>query len=1164
MKHFLGVLSNKRFAHLFCIQGFSILNQSLFIGAILSLWLIQPFLKLSFHNNLFLGLIVLLFQLPSLLFSGFAVALINAVERSRLMRALKFFQLFLAMLSFLSFYLHSYPFLMLLLFLWGIHNTFYTSLKNVLLPTYLEKIDLITGNGLIITETFITVLLGIYLGYFLHNSLGSLNDLGIFILGLFMLVTSLIGLWWSYRLPEESIQVPQLNLKWNLYLQFISHIQQLTANQSIYLLIKVISWFLFSANLFLITLFLYSIQVLHANPPLIIVLGVLLTVGLGAGVLLCQIGLKNSIELYYTPIAALGISLVMLDFAKASRYFFNSEFSGKVIDFFSISFGLHISLDLLCIGFLGGIALVPLFAILQSSAESKQRAAYMVINHLFNSIGFSFSILSCIVILSLFSLSPGFLLLALMNLFLAIYSCRLLSEHLVRAIARKVLTFFYRVEVQGIENYINAGEKVVLLVEHVSSLDAGFLAAFLPDKLIFAFNTQTAKKTWLFLFHHFINVYQVNPTKPMSLKGLFKSLEEINCCVFFLESKKTASLPMLTAYDGPAFIAEKIKAKVILVKIEGAELSLFARFRNGIKMRWFPKIRLIFSNPCLFQTPQNLYGRRLRKWKGRLLYEEMVKFDFKNQNICRTYIQALIDAQARHGKKHVIAEDVERKPMTYQQLLIRSLILGRLIAQKTKPGEMVGVLLPTSQAFLILFTALHWRGCIPIILNFSSGVQHVLSACELTRLKYIYTSRRFVSRAKLEEMITALHNQKIEIIYLEDLRQQIHFWHFVIEYIHSLNPMKFYANTLSQLKQQRPSLIQGVSELPSVILFTSGSENRPKAVVLSHQNLLANCAQMASSIDFTSQDIAFNALPVFHSFGLTVGLILPLVYGVKVFLYPSPLHYRIVPELVYDSGATIFYSTDTFLTGYAKYARVYDFQRIRFIFAGAEKLHEETRRTWGEKFGVIIYEGYGVTEAAPVLSTNTPMLNQTGTVGCLLPGLEYRIEAIEGIKNGGRLWVRGPNIMQGYLKSAADFELETPLDGWHDTGDIVSISEEGFITLLGRAKRFAKIGGEMISLTAVENFIQTMFPDGSHAVIQIPNARKGEQLALFTTCTTLTRDHLMKNWKVGHMPMLSLPKYIYQLEALPILGSGKVNYPALQGMLKTDIDDQSPSNFTTL
>jgi acyl-[acyl-carrier-protein]-phospholipid O-acyltransferase/long-chain-fatty-acid--[acyl-carrier-protein] ligase len=303
-------------------------------------------------------------------------------------------------------------------------------------------------------------------------------------------------------------------------------------------------------------------------------------------------------------------------------------------------------------------------------------------------------------------------------------------------------------------------------------------------------------------------------------------------------------------------------------------------------------------------------------------------------------------------------------------------------------------------------------------------------------------------------------------------------------------------------------------------------------------------------IAVNGQDKVFNVMPVFHSFGLTGGLVMPLIGGVPVYLYPSPLHYRIVPELVYGSNSTIMFGTDTFLTGYARSAHPYDFHRIRLIVSGAEAVKDRTRQTYMEKFGVRILEGYGVTETAPVLAINTPLSNKSGTVGRLAPLMEARLEPVPGIEDGGRLYVRGPNVMLGYMRTENPGVLEPPHDGWHDTGDIVAIDAQGFLTIKGRAKRFAKIAGEMVSLSAVEALAAELWPNLVTIVVSVPDARKGEKLVLLTTDKTLTREPFQKQVKAKGLSELNVPAEILVVDSIPLLGSGKPDYVAATTLVK--------------
>jgi acyl-[acyl-carrier-protein]-phospholipid O-acyltransferase/long-chain-fatty-acid--[acyl-carrier-protein] ligase len=348
-------------------------------------------------------------------------------------------------------------------------------------------------------------------------------------------------------------------------------------------------------------------------------------------------------------------------------------------------------------------------------------------------------------------------------------------------------------------------------------------------------------------------------------------------------------------------------------------------------------------------------------------------------------------------------------------------------------------------------------------------------------------------------------------------------------------------------------------ESPAVILYTSGSEGTPKGVVLSHKNILANCAQLASRVDFGPQDKVLNVLPMFHSFGLTGGTLLPILNGIKTFYYPSPLHYRIVPELIYDTNSTIMFGTDTFLSAYARFANPYDMHSLRYIFAGAEKLREETRRAYADTYGVRIFEGYGATEMSPVISINTPMQNRPGTVGRLLPGLEYRLENVPGIEEGGRLELKGPNVMLGYLKADAPGVIQAPAGGWYDTGDIVAMDAQGYISIKGRQKRFAKIGGEMVSLTAVEVAITKLWPEHKHAVVNLPDAKKGEQIILLTDKPDATREDLVRYFRDQKIPELSLPKRIMVVATLPVLGTGKTDYQKAKALAVEPTREPAPA-----
>lgn len=503
----------------------------------------------------------------------------------------------------------------------------------------------------------------------------------------------------------------------------------------------------------------------------------------------------------------------------------------------------------------------------------------------------------------------------------------------------------------------------------------------------------------------------------------------------------------------------------------------------------------------------------------------------------QTIFDALIAARETYGDKEIL-EDPDRKPLTYTGLIRAAFVLGRKIAAMTEPAERVGILLPSSGGVVVTYFALHAHGRVPVMLNFTSGERNIKAALEAAGVKKILTAKRFVTQAKLEALIEDLATAA-EIVWLDDVRGTIGLQDKIYGLMAGMMPKRFRVRT-------EPSS-------PGVVLFTSGSFGAPKGVVLSQANLVANCRQVAQHIELKPEWVMFNPLPTFHCFGLTGGVLLPLLQGMKAFQYPSPLHAKQIVELLPQVKASILFATDTFLNQYARVAGPDDFDTLQFVVAGAERVRDETHHLFNTRFhGLKLLEGYGATEAAPVVAVNHPDRNRPGTVGQMLPGMEWRLEPVGGIEEGGRLYLRGPNVMKGYLSATDPMAIEPLKDGWHDTGDIVSIDEDGYVCILGRVKRFAKIGGEMVSLTAVEGLASAVWPDARHAVVSIPDSRKGEKLVLVTDRKDADVSRLAE-WARSHgAPELAVPKKIMRVGEVPVLGTGKTDYVAIQQMAELD------------
>jgi acyl-[acyl-carrier-protein]-phospholipid O-acyltransferase/long-chain-fatty-acid--[acyl-carrier-protein] ligase len=591
-------------------------------------------------------------------------------------------------------------------------------------------------------------------------------------------------------------------------------------------------------------------------------------------------------------------------------------------------------------------------------------------------------------------------------------------------------------------------------------------------------------------------------------------------------------------YDGPAFLAARTGAAVLPVRIDGALLSPFSRLKEPFPQRWFPKIRLTVFPVEYFPVPEARTGKLRRRITSNQMRRMMERTIFETRKKT-TIHEAFLDAVDLYGKDTEILDDVRKEGQSYGDLVRASLALGRIVAGLSKEGETVGVLTPNAGATVGLVLGMMMQRRIPAMLNYSAGVEGMQVACDAARIRTVITSKAFLERARLTEKIDQLRH--VEILYLEDLRTRFG----LLDKIWLMG---------WALRAPRRTMLPTRAEEPAVVLFTSGSEGKPKGVVLSHDSVLANVAQIRAVIEFSNRDKFLSALPMFHSFGLTACVLLPLVSGARIWLYPSPLHFRLIPELVYDSSCTVLFGTPSFLARYGQAAHPYDFRSTRYVVAGAEKLSGEVRQLWMEKFGIRILEGYGATECSPVLSVNTPLAAKPGTVGVLLPGIEHKVVPVPGIDDGGALHVRGPNVMLGYWRHTAPGVLEPPSssvgEGWYDTGDVVEVDEEGFVSIRARLKRFAKVAGEMVSLEAVERIAAAAIskPRYEFAASTKPQENRGEIVVLFTQDPELNRATLRAAAAELGLPELAVPRRIELVDKLPRLGTGKVDYVTLKKM----------------
>ncbi len=681
---------------------------------------------------------------------------------------------------------------------------------------------------------------------------------------------------------------------------------------------------------------------------------------------------------------------------------------------------------------------------------------------------------------------------------------------------------------------------VLLLPNHVSWWDWIFAGVFLDEDWKFVTSSTTAEISWV---HRLIMVnrrtFPVDITSPYAVKHMAEYLQKGGRLVLFPEGRISITGSLMKLFDGTGFLISKTGARVITAYIRGAHRLPFSR--NPDLKKLFPRVSIHFSDVL---TPPHIVNASATEVRTRIadwLRDQMLKLQFDTEMAFGpNTVPAAVTAAAREFPARVVLQDLTMKELTYRKVVIGAELLSRQWRQLLAPDrQRIGVLLPNVNAFPVALLSLWAASRVPAVLNYTTGPAILLACSRLADIKEIITSRTFLQRLKLDS--TQLEAAGIKLLFLEDVRQRIP------------SSAKFAALLRALLRPHIDSR-DCSPEDTAVILFTSGSEGDPKGVELTHRNLLANIRQMRSVIDLMDRDRFFNALPLFHSFGLTVGLLLPLVRGVFTFLYPSPLHYRVVPSACYNLNCTVFFGTNTFLMGYGRKAHPYDFRSVRYLFAGAEKIQETTMALWMKRFGVRVLEGYGATECSPCISVNLPMRPRQGSAGEFLPGIEHKLQHVEGIEEegAGRLFVRGPNVMRGYLNPQADARFKAD-SGWYDTGDIAKIDRDGFVYILGRLKRFAKISGEMVSLAAVEEAFIGAFPQYglkfTVAVLARPDEDRGEKLVAVTNEPKLTLEEVRQVIRSRGLGNLAVPREVRYLREIPRLGTGKVNVRELEKLV---------------
>lgn len=1124
------LMMSRRFAPLFWTQFLSAFNDNFLKNTLVFLIL---FTLAKDQAASLVTLAGAVFMAPFLLLSALGGEIADRFDKALIARRLKFTEIAAAAVAVAGIALSSIPVLMTALLMFGTISALFGPIKYGILPDHLERKELPKANAWIESATFAAILGGTIAG-----GVVSADGIGVWVFGPIMMALA-VGCWFVSRfIPSTGSAAPNLAIDKNIFRSTWRQVADLRTDTRIWRAGLMTSWFWLVGAIVLSILPTLIKDSLGGNEIAVTAYLAVFAVSIAIGSAIAAWMSQGRMVLLPAPVGTALLALFGLHLAWTIGSMQPSPKAETLAAFFAGPNTIRVAIDLAGMAIAAAFLVVPTFAAVQAWSPEARRArvvaAVSIVNAGFMTVG---GILVAAIQATGVSIAGILFGLVAANAVAAWLMLKYLPTNPFRDFVSILFRAFLRLEIEGIENLKAAGKAPILALNHVSFLDGPLALTLTDEEPVFAIDYTIAQAWWMKPFMKFARALPLNPAKPMSTRTLIKIVQGGDPLVIFPEGRITVTGGLMKVYDGAAMVADKTSSMVVPVRIEGLEKSYFSRLTSQhVRRRLFPKVKVTILEPVKLEVAQELKGRQRRAAAGSALYQVMSDLVFRTQDIGKTVLEKIIETANERGMKELAVQDPVTGSLSYGKLLTAAAVLGEKFEHLYAGQQTLGIMLPNANGACAALLGVMSAGKVPAMINFTAGAANILSACKAAEVRTVLTSRAFVEQAKLGPVVEEI-GRSVDIVWLDDLRATI-----------GLKDKLF-----GLLRKATPRVARKADD-PAAILFTSGSEGTPKGVVLTHRNILANAAQAASRIDFHSGDKVFNVLPIFHSFGMTAGTVLPLISGVPVYFYPSPLHYRIVPELIYASNATIIFGTDTFLSGYARTAHPYDFRSVRYCFAGAEPVKAATRTTYMEKFGLRILEGYGVTETAPVIAINTPMYNKSGSVGKIMPGMEYRLQPVPGVDEGGRLFVRGPNVMAGYLRTENPGVIEPLADGWHDTGDVVTVDDAGFISIRGRAKRFAKIGGEMVSLAAVEALAGELWKGSLSAVATLPDARKGEKLILITEAPNATRAEFLTFAKANGAMDLMVPAEVRVVAKVPVLGSGKLDFAGVTRMVRGEED----------
>ncbi|MFI5177789.1 MAG: acyl-[ACP]--phospholipid O-acyltransferase [Vicinamibacterales bacterium] len=1072
-----------------------------------------------------------MFIAPFLLFSGYAGDFADRFNKRRVLVAMKIFEVVAMALAIPALASGRFGLHLAVLFLMGTQATFFSPAKYGIVPEIVGNDDLSRANGLLEMSTFLAIVLGTAVG----GPLVMLwRDQPAWI-GIGLTVVAVAGTVASLGIPDVPPARGAGRIALNPFGETWRAVRRLYPDRTLWMTTVGISYFWFLGALLQMALALFGQQALHVAEAEISWLLTALAIGIGAGSLAAGRLSGDKVELGLVPIGSIGMGVFSLWLAASPPSF------------------VQAAIALVLLGFFGGLFVVPLNALLQQKPDASEKGRVLAANNVLNTIGIILASATLTVLGDVFAL-PVTRILAIAGVFTLVsnvYVLAKLPDFFVRFTLWLLTHTIYRIRIVGRPNIPQRGPALII-ANHVSWIDGALVGACIQRFVRFMVYGPHYRRPVL---HAFLRRMHAIPVTAGSKRDVLDAIERARTeleaghvvCIF-AEGAVSRTGNLLPFRRGFERIVRGLDVPVIPVYLDRVWGSIFSFKRE--KFFWKVPERLPYPVTVAFgdPLPSTVTAARARLAIMELGSEAMARR--------RTPTDALHQAFARTARRRFwrfAMADSTGQRLTYGRALVASLVLGRVIARRTRGERHVGLLLPASVGGALANIATLMAGRVPVNLNFTIGADALGAAVAQAGIRTILTSRQFIRKVSIEP--------RPEMVFLEDLRGTIGLG----------DKLSGFARALV-VPARRLGARGGASTLATIV-FSSGSTGVPKGVLLTHANLLANVDSLAQIFPMTHEDCFLGVLPFFHSFGLTGTLWFPLLQGCGVAYHPNPMDAKTVGELAGAYRGSMLISTPTFCNAYLRRCTREQFASLKYAIVGAEKLRQPLAAAFREQFGIDLLEGYGCTEMAPVVAVNRPNVEhprepqtgmKPGSVGHPIPGVSAKVvdqttgEDLPADREG-LLLVKGPNLMAGYLDQP-ERTAEVIRDGWYVTGDVAMIDEDGFIFITDRLSRFSKIGGEMVPHVKVEEAINAILGDSLSAVTAVPDPARGERLVAFYTRADVAPDALWERLCQTDLPRLWLPKRecLMPIDAIPTLGTGKIDLRRLRELAVERVGALSP------